>query len=387
MSFVKQIRFSVPAAVTVGVAAWAGSLALLALAPMIVVLWSTRTRRSAAWLVMFAYCLAASRGLPVGAARFYGGDTPALFSAALWIGACLALSAPWALLWSAQRTGYWWRVPVAVLLCVVPPIGLVGWASPLTAAASFFPAWGWSGLFAMTACLVGLTYWPLRTALILAIFGLIGLIYVAPPSAPAWIEARNTAFSGTGDGARDFMRDFAANQAMIAQALASNAPFLLFPETVAGLWTEATAELWADAAQKLQQEGRTVLVGAEIPIEGTNQTRNVLVFIGATNGTLQQRIPVPVSMWRPWTNDSGTVANITGDGIGMVNAQRAAVFVCYEQLLVWPVLLSIAAQPKLLIGAANDYWAVGTSIPPIQNMALQAWSRLFSVPFVAAVNL
>jgi len=374
---------AVPLAGAIGAAAWGSSLAALALAPLSVSLWATRTTRLAAWLVMLAYYLAAARGLPFGAARFFGSDTPAIFSALLWFGASLALSAPWACLWARQ--GYYWRVPLALVLCTVPPVGLVGWANPATAAGVFFPALGWLGLVAMVAALAALCYWPARSVAVLAVAALAGS-FVNSPAAPSWIQAHQTAYGGSGGAGRDFMRDYAANQAMIELAVSSKAPFVLFPETVAGLWNPATAELWEDAAAHLRATGRTALVGAEVPIEGTGRTRNALVFVGHHSGELVQRIPVPVSMWKPWA-DAGTEANLFGDGIGQVNGQRAAVLVCYEQLLVWPMLLSQAEGPEIVIGAANDYWAAETSIPGIQTMTLRAWTRLFSVPLVVAVNL
>jgi len=374
---------AVPLAGAIGAAAWGSSLAALALAPLSVSLWATRTTRLAAWLVMLAYYLAAARELPFGAARFFGSDTPAIFSALLWFGASLALSAPWACLWARQ--GYYWRVPLALVLCTVPPVGLVGWANPATAAGVFFPALGWLGLVAMVAALAALCYWPARSVAVLAVAALAGS-FVNSPAAPSWIQAHQTAYGGSGGAGRDFMRDYAANQAMIELAVSSKAPFVLFPETVAGLWNPATAELWEDAAAHLRATGRTALVGAEVPIEGTGRTRNALVFVGHHSGELVQRIPVPVSMWKPWA-DAGTEANLFGDGIGQVNGQRAAVLVCYEQLLVWPMLLSQAEGPEIVIGAANDYWAAETSIPGIQTMTLRAWTRLFSVPLVVAVNL
>jgi len=374
---------AVPLAGAIGMASWGSSLAALALAPLAVSLWATRTTRLAAWLIMLAYYLAAARGLPFGAARFFGNDTPAIFSALLWFGASLALSAPWACLWSRQ--GYYWRVPLALLLCTVPPVGLVGWANPVVAAGVFFPSLGWFGLATMVAALAALCYWPARVGVVLAVVALAGTS-VNAPAAPEWIQAHQTTYGGSGGAGRDFMRDYAANQSMIELAVNSKAPFVLFPETVAGLWTPATAELWADAAEHLRSTGRTAIVGAEVPIEGTGRTRNALVFIGHQSGELVQRIPVPVSMWKPWA-DAGTEADLFGDGIGQVNAKRAAVLVCYEQLLVWSMLLSQAARPEIVIGAANDYWAAQTSIPGIQTMTLRAWSRLFSLPLVVAVNL
>ncbi len=370
-------------AVIIGAASWGTDLPMLAVAPLVVALWSTRNTRLSAWLVMLAYYLAAARGLPFGAARFFGHDTPAIFSVLLWFGASLALSAPWACLWARQ--GYYWRVTLALVLCTVPPVGLVGWANPVVAAGVFFPSLGWFGLAAMVAALAALCYWPVRVGMALTVVALAGTS-VNAPAAPEWIQAHQTTYGGSGGAGRDFMRDYAANQSMIELAVSSKAPFVLFPETVAGLWTPATAELWDDAAAQLRSTGRTAIVGAEVPIEGTGRTRNALVFIGHQSGELVQRIPVPVSMWKPWA-DAGTEADLFGDGIGQVNDKRAAVLVCYEQLLVWSMLLSQAARPEIVIGAANDYWAAQTSIPGIQTMTLRAWSRLFSVPLVVAVNL
>lgn len=370
-------------AVIIGAASWGTDLPMLAVAPLVVALWATRNTRLSAWLVMLAYYLAAARGLPFGAARFFGHDTPAIFSVLLWFGASLALSAPWACLWSRQ--GYYWRVPLALVLCSVPPVGLVGWANPVVAAGVFFPSLGWVGLAAMVAALAALCYWPAHVGAALTVVALAGTS-VNAPATPEWIQAHQTTYGGSGGAGRDFMRDYAANQSMIELAVSSKAPFVLFPETVAGLWTPATAELWDDAAAQLRSTGRTAIVGAEVPIEGTGKTRNALVFIGHQSGELVQRIPVPVSMWKPWA-DAGTEADLFGDGIGQVNGKRAAVLVCYEQLLVWSMLLSQAARPEIVIGAANDYWAAQTSIPGIQSMTLRAWSRLFSVPLVVAVNL
>jgi Carbon-nitrogen hydrolase len=61
--------------------------------------------------------------------------------------------------------------------------------------------------------------------------------------------------------------------------------------------------------------------------------------------------------------------------------------VCYEQLLVFPLLVSMAHDPDLIVGVANDWWARDTNIPAIQGQALKAWGRLFRLPVISAVNL
>jgi apolipoprotein N-acyltransferase len=65
---------------------------------------------------------------------------------------------------------------------------------------------------------------------------------------------------------------------------------------------------------------------------------------------------------------------------------RAVVLICYEKLLVWPILQSALEHPTIVLGIANDYWCRGTRVPVNQQACLRAWARLFGLPMVAAVN-
>jgi hypothetical protein len=89
--------------------------------------------------------------------------------------------------------------------------------------------------------------------------------------------------------------------------------------------------------------------------------------------------------WKPGAPDSVPL-NLNGPGTLQVGHERAAILVCYEQLLVWPVLTSMTERPTVLVGLANDYWAKDTIIPAIQHSCLEAWARLFDIPLVKAVN-
>jgi apolipoprotein N-acyltransferase len=90
-------------------------------------------------------------------------------------------------------------------------------------------------------------------------------------------------------------------------------------------------------------------------------------------------------MWRPWDH-IGVPIHYFGPATLAIGPRRAAPIICYEQLLVAPVLMSIREKPDVLLGIANDYWAAGTYIPEIQNAAITAWSRLFWIPLVTATN-
>ena len=82
-----------------------------------------------------------------------------------------------------------------------------------------------------------------------------------------------------------------------------------------------------------------------------------------------QRIPVPIAMWKPYKPRDGVPLRLLGPGTTMVAGKRAAILICYEQLLVWPILASAAENPDILIGIANDYWATGPRSMPYRKHA------------------
>ncbi|MGO6907303.1 nitrilase-related carbon-nitrogen hydrolase, partial [Rhizobium ruizarguesonis] len=114
----------------------------------------------AAGLVSAAYFIAASHGLPQGVATFYSSDLlPGLL---LWLAASVSFFGVHTLLWTSVRTKRPHRYLAAGILMALPPFGITGWAHPITAAGVLFPGWGWWGLAATTAGLIGLVtrIWP-----------------------------------------------------------------------------------------------------------------------------------------------------------------------------------------------------------------------------------
>lgn len=90
-------------------------------------------------------------------------------------------------------------------------------------------------------------------------------------------------------------------------------------------------------------------------------------------------------MWKP-LSDAGVPLNLIGPSILQIANQKAAILICYEQLLVWPVLASIMEHPSVLVAVANDYWVKGTSVPRCQAAAFKSWARLFDLPIISAAN-
>jgi hypothetical protein len=69
-----------------------------------------------------------------------------------------------------------------------------------------------------------------------------------------------------------------------------------------------------------------------------------------------------------------------------VAGTKVAPLICYEQLLVWPILHSMLRDPEVIAAAGDGWWTAGTSIVPIQRAATQAWARLFGIPLVMSFN-
>ncbi|RWF32748.1 nitrilase-related carbon-nitrogen hydrolase, partial [Mesorhizobium sp.] len=119
---------------------------------------------------------------------------------------------------------------------------------------------------------------------------------------------------------------------------------------------------------------------------------NVLVEISAHGaGVLyRERMPVPVSMWQPWRRlmgqGGGARAHLFANPVVELAGRRIAALICYEQLVLWPVLQSMLHRPGAIVASGNGWWTAGTSISAIQNASTIAWARLFGLSLVTAFN-
>jgi hypothetical protein len=168
-------------------------------------------------------------------------------------------------------------------------------------------------------------------------------------------------------------------------AFDSNALIQVFPEGIINHWTPSAEGFWQSTYSELQRNHQSILFGAEEYGPHGGQYRNELLLRGQFTATFQQRIPIPYAMWRPWDN-IGVPMHYFGPSILSVGPRRAAPIICYEQLLVAPILISIEHNPDVIVSVASDYWTKGTYIAEIQQSAIEAWSRLFWIPVVSATN-
>jgi apolipoprotein N-acyltransferase len=363
-----------------------------------------------------------------GLQRYIGSSASPLIPFAVWLFAAILLSLPWTVAWTDRPARYIWRVPLAFVATTIPPLGIIGFISPLTAAGYLFPSTSWTGLAALAflpgVFLAARSMAPrARFAVLCLVFTTGGLLAISgrantsveAETIPGWVGV-NTHF---GDVSQ-LSRDYAAATFIQEKAAESPDRVLIFPEFIVPRWSEATEAYWHRSLDRCRKRGQTLVIGAGLPsnaatrndrpaynfaaaievlqsrdssvgtvhdsIRSTPESvENTLLVLGANSGKLYQRVPVPIGMWRPFSKVSVPL-RVNGPGVIEVDHQRAAVLICYEEMLTFPVLGSMLQHPTVIIGISNSFWFNETTIPAYQAAALRGWARLFRLPLFMAVN-
>jgi hypothetical protein len=371
----------------IGAFGWSGHAATLALVFGILPLVIVQANRRQAWSVALCYYAASSWPLVPGAQAFFGSNCSFIQGAALWLFASVLLAAPWGLFHFRNWPGRFLSVPLALAATSLPPLGLIGWASPLTCAGILFPGSGWGGIFALLllpGMIARYPRWGLLLTGTLVVFT--NTTYPGDRMPPTGWEAVDTRFGSSELEFSDAVREFQNAERIEERALHSSALVIIFPETVVPRWNDATEAFWEPTLSTLAATGKTIVLGSTVPIPASPRRLNSVIIRGASTGaTFSERIPPPLSMWRPFSQ-SGFPLRLSGPGTIRVAGERAAVLICYELLLTWPVVSASLERPTIMVGLANDYWAAHTPIPAAQRIALTSWARLFSLPKLMAVN-
>jgi hypothetical protein len=386
----------------------------------------------------FGYYAAALWPMITGLEAYWKSEIPVI-PIVLWVLTAILLSVPWTIAWTSNRVHCLWRAPLALLATIVPPLGIIGLASPVTGTGFLFPGADWVGL-ALIGLLPGviLSSQALETrhrwsvlcftiASCTAVGFAARMLYPQDADRPAGWAAVNTHF---GDVSQPF-RDFAAAQFIQKEATVSRSRVVIFPESVVPRWSEATKAFWGQSVDQCRRRGQILAIGAGLPVNSgsrsdkvrrlnelksydfnaaigalrnlslqpdshgrsqSGQIRpvialvdNTMLVVGAESSAFYQRVPVPLAMWRPFSKDSVPL-RLLAPGVLSIDHQRAAVLICYEQMLTYPILTSMLRHPTVIVGISNTFWISHTTIPRYQANALRSWARLFRLPYLSAVN-
>jgi hypothetical protein len=367
--------------------AWQFRTALIPLSVLFPALAMNQRHRTGTAAVALAYYGVASFPVTQVSSGYFGhGDVRV--GVLLWAIASAILAMPWIAFWHRDRDQLAWRLPTALLVGTVPPISIIGWASPLASAGFLFPGCGWFGvlMLVLTCVAIGIRSWNVAVA-VAVVSVITNLSYEGPrPPKSAWVGV-NTEF-GSIQASDDPIIESAVAEQIQRMALDVHGRVIVFPELVVRRWTEATEIFWQSTLDKLRTRGSTIVIGTGSPSAASqDEYRNAVVIRGADDSLrFEQRVPVPVAMWKPWGGKDRVPLNLFGPPTTELADERAAILICYEQLLPWSYMSAFLHRPTLVVGLSNATWTKATVVPRNQSATLQAWGRLFGVSVVSATN-
>lgn len=359
-------------------------------------LWAASRTRLAAFLVWLGYYLAGARDVPAIFTTFFPESWPG-WGAVIWLIHAALLAVPWAVFWRANATPRQavYGAAAALLLSVLPPLGILGWLSPLLLAGEAFPGSGWAGLgmaltiLALAAGCARRRWWAIVVlSLSTVLASLLANSWYSPPKNPDGWTAVDTSMGvyPTTDRVAAYYRHQAVMAAVHAK-LKAGAKVIVLPEEIAGFWRAGT-QFWWQSTEKLAREmNATLIVGADLPMPGQGYRYvDGAVLLGADTGTLHGRVPMPIGEWRPG-QESSAIPDFFGRGTTHFQGVRVATSICYEDFLIYPLLLASLDRPQVIISMANNWFATDLGGIWIQRRSIENQARLFGVPLVRAVNL
>ena len=343
------------------------------------------TDRKSRFAAAAAYYLVGSSPI-VGAVRGYWGPGHELVGVVAWLAASAVLAAPWS--WAGSAIG----VVFAILTTALPPLGVIGWLSPLNAAGVLFPGAGLTGVALAIALLAAVAAMvsgrlpesqALRSVLYagLAAATAISAALVAtasPAQAPAgWVGV----FTAILPARRDAIAEIQNNDTIIRsiEAQAPNARVVVLPESVVEGWFSGTQQQFGQAVPR----GQTWILGVQ-----ADSRDGVYVLPPGRSPAKPAAIAAGLLLGGDWMpNQAGSLLPAWWQRIFTVAGKRVWAALCIEQLQSWTWLEAAIQRPDVVTAMTNSWWATeGNRAPAIQAASTWAWARLLQVPVVTAVN-
>jgi hypothetical protein len=394
-----------------------GTVALLAWYPgrwlsvliLLPVIWSTTCSRWSAMSLWAGYYLTGARDIPLVCARFFAGYSELTASTAFalglvfWMGQAFALAAPWAFLTpraaEAPRAG---RTVIAIILVSLPPLGIIGWLSPVHVSSALYPGWQLAGL-SLGVCMLATAgcIWHSRAALWVGAL-LIGAASVAHlvghrTEAPFGWVAVDTSLGRLDQGNYEALyARFAATKQAAQRRFEAGAKVIVLPEELAGVWRPAMRYWWQDYLQQLAASRSTLIFGADLPVSHPSfaaqkdrgpffRYTDSAVVVGYGRGRFDSRQPVPAGLWRPWAGVSASRGSMMQPYL-KIAGRRAAFSICYEDFLWWPHWRLLIDRPDVLISMSNEWFDFDLALVRIQQQSADSIARLGDVSLLRAVN-
>ena len=375
-----------------GFVSWGNNIAFTILSPLIFLAYLRLSKRQNLFFFMFGYYLLSSRGLLLGTITYYKDIS---YGFIVWLGVAFLVSIAWIIIWSPKSLKRYFLFPLALLVQILPPVGFISWVNPLPSAGLILPGFGYFGMVLLISFIYLISiiidktrydnYIPIKlfASLVILIFLAFAITKLQTKQNMDFktVETNFKYEPEKIDRVKDYMR--ISRYFNIANSGEQN--ITLLPENALGFYSESQrVVIWNEL-----NTSKKVYAGAYIVVPNKNKFLydNVLLFIdhNSTKIIYKQRVPVLVSMWRPFSS-KGARATIYKDPIVFIEGKNTGVFICYEQLLTYTFLQTMFYKPERLLAISNLYWAKDTNIEQIQRETLELYGLLFDIPIYYSVN-
>jgi hypothetical protein len=382
------------ASFAIGYFAWGGES--IVVAPLVVMVWAWAKNKLQAGFIAFAYYLAGSRSVPAAAEVFFGESADVWLGPALWVGSAFILALVWGLAWGKKWIAL--RLLLALVVVSVPPVGMVGWLNPALGAASLFPGLGLMSFVLGISAMATLASFVRRkvrswlkvsTASILSALAYFFTGTGGLPQAPdGWVAVQ----TNSGPPPNGFVEKLVRNTEIAKTVFASirdGGKVIVLPEQHAGQWDKHSKIFFESSLGALLREtGASLIFGAATshPEKDGKTFNSAMIYDGWEWDEFRARVVVPFSMYRPWSKTEGVEIEFS-DGLKIVRDNVVAFSMCYEDMMIWPMVASaLKDSPSVIISMVNGWWVESSGADLVQRQHIEAWSKIMGVPLVRSVN-
>lgn len=403
MNRLRGAAFALPLALIGAAIGW---IAWTAVSPWAVLLlltlpivWAACPTRIQAGSLYVGYLLAGTHDIPAILTAFFPAVSVGL-GYLLWLVLACVLALPWICLWRPHMTAWQaaWRCLAAVTLVTLPPLGFIGWLSPLAVAGQLFPGWGFAGaalglstlalLAAAARLALDRSFAPLSgiPVLILAVAWSANVVTL-PTDLPAGWRGLDTHLGRYPDDLPGRLAWHAQLIAAVDREIATRPPGLLvLPEEILGVKDSMVSSAWSEVALRAHRAGIVVLAGVDLPLEDGHYLDSLWRLGDGPPVFAMARVPMPLGQWHPWRTPSSPMHIVLGQ-THTIEGLRVGVSFCYEDFLFWVQALTMLGQrPDVLISVANNWFDPGADAQRIQARHIELWARLWGLPLIRATN-
>lgn len=384
----------------VGLLAWDGQHTPV-MAVLLPLFWILASGAFEAFMLVLGYQAVATSVLAVGALTF--GQSPSQIGLQLagWSLQSTAVACLWAFAWRLGSKSAVRHVAAGIIVqlaLLLPPLWLLGTASPVVWIGSIAGGTGWYGLatgLVAPLALGGVVRDKNVRSKALAVVAITPLLFGVRSElgldmhrAPG-LYGVDVRWGDSGQSGLDHVVDRIPKIGAALRAVAQDSSIktVVFPEAVlGGIYEDASVVVKIEIESAVRTLGVQALIGADRLVDGRPRVSLRVVNPLGPSLWIDARQPTPVSLWRPFDPGSYSADWTRPSELLLADGRTAYISFCHEDVVPGLFLMAMLKHPDVVISVANNWWMPSDKGSNQQARHVQAYAKLFGLPLVRAVN-